>query len=194
MTVTEILKDIKIASSLDKLSTAIENLFDYGNIINSYAIFRKSGSQSLFSNLNKGVEFNETITISNGIVEQHDTFTFKFKIPGAYRIDYRVTVSIHENNNVPNIYIIPSVSSTLTASGEFLNYSDFGIITTRKRVQTSSNVDKLSPHAVDSIYDSCIYVYDGTPEIYFKLLAWGPNTADSYINSDATLTFTYLSF
>lgn len=139
------------------------------------------------------MEFDETISISNGLVEQYDNFTFKFNKPGVYKIDYRVTTFIHENNGIQDLHIRPSVSDTLTVSSEFPNFSDFGIITTRKRVQTSGNVDKASQHAVDSIYDSCVYRYDGNGDIYFKLLAWGPNTPDSFIGTGATLIFTYLS-
>lgn len=171
----------------------VTTVTDYSSFINSSATFTKTAAHLLIDSIAKGVEFDEMISISNGIVEQYDNFTFKFNTPGIYRIDYRVTAFIHENNAIHDLLIRPSVSDTLTGTGEFLNFSDFEIITTRKRVQTSSNVDKASPHAVDSIYDSCVYRYDGNGDIYFKLLAWGPNTPDSFIGAGATLIFTYLS-
>ena len=177
-----------------QITAALNNILTNSSFINSSATFTKSNAHKFaMIGVEKGVEFNETISISNEIIEQHDTFTFKFNIPGVYRIDYRLTMFIHENNAVQDLHIRPSVSDTLTDTDEFLNYSDFGIITTRKLVQTSSNVDKVSDHAVDSIYDSCVYRYDGNGDIYFKLLAWGPTTQQSYIESGATLIFTYLS-
>lgn len=186
-------RDTQIASALSEVSASVKTLTDYSSVINSSGTFTKNGTHVLTAPIAKGVEFDEIISISNGIVEQYDNFTFKINIPGVYRIDYRVTAFIHENNAIQDLLIRPSVSHTLTGTGEFLNFSDFEIITTRKRVQTSSNVDKASPHAVDSIYDSCVYRYDGNGDIYFKLLAWGPNTPDSFIGSGATLIFTYLS-
>lgn len=193
MSPISVIRDTQIATALNSVSTDVTTVTDYSSFINSSATFTKTGSHQLIASIAKGVEFDEMISISNGIVEQYDNFTFKFNTPGVYRIDYRVTAFIHENNGVQDLNIRPSVSDTLTVTGEFLNFSDFEIITTRKRVQTSSNVDKASPHAVDSIYDSCVYRYDGYGDIYFKLLAWGPNTADSFIGAGATLIFTYLS-
>ena len=191
--ITNVLRDTQISAALNNVSTDVITVTDYSSSINASATFTKTGSHPLISSISKGVEFDETISISNGIVEQYDNFTIKFNTPGVYRIDYRITVFIHENNGIQDLQIRPSVSDTLTVAGEFLNFSDFEIITTRKRVQTSSNVDKASPHAVDSIYDYCVYRYDGNGDIYFKLLAWGPNTPDSFIGSGATLIFTYLS-
>ena len=191
--ITTVVRDTQISSALNGVSAGVTTVTDYSSFINSSATFTKTGSHPLIASIAKGVEFDEMISISNGIVEQYDNFTFKFNTPGVYRIDYRVTAFIHENNAIQDLHIRPSVSDTLTGTGEFLNFSDFEIITTRKIVQTSSNVDKASPHAVDSIYDSCVYRYDGNGDIYFKLLAWGPNTPDSFIGAGATLIFTYLS-
>ena len=193
MSPTSLARDTQISSAINSISSNVTIVTDYSSFINSAATFKKNGSHSLIASIEKGVEFDETISISNGIIEQYDTFTIKFNTPGVYKIEYRVTVFIHENNAIQDLHIRPSVSDTLTGSGEFLNFSDFGIITTRKLVQTSSNVDKASPQAVDSIYDSCVYRYDGNGDIYFKLLAWGPNTGDSFIGAGATLIFTYLS-
>jgi len=184
---------ITVTSELNDVSIDVTTVTNYSSSINSSAIFKKNVSHPLISTIVKGVEFDETISISNEIVEQFDTYTFKFNKPGIYKIDYHVTAYIHEDNGIQDLLIRPSVSDTLTGTGEFLNFSDFGIITTRKKVQTSSHVDKASPHAVDSIYDSCVYRYDGNGDIYFKLLAWGPNTPESYIEAGATLIFTYLS-
>lgn len=174
-----------------QFSSKLKTVTDYSSSINKSAIYETPGAHSLILPIARGVEFSETI--SNGMVEQYDNFTIKFNTPGLYKIDYRVTAYIHESNGVPDLHIRPSVSTTLTDTGEFPNFSDYGIITSRKRVQTSSMKDIASPHAVDSIYDSCIYRYDGNEDIYFKLLIWGPNTVESFVEPGATLIFTYLS-
>ena len=193
MSITNLIRDIQLSDSLSIVKNDIKTVTDYSSFINSSAIFKKNGSHLLISSIAKGLEFDVTITINNKIVEQYDNFTIKFNIPGVYKIEYRVTAFIHENNSVQDLLIRPSVSDTLTSDGEFLNFSDYGIITTRKKVQITSNIDKTSGHAVDSIYDSCIYRYDGNTNIYFKLMAFGPNTSESFIESGATLIFTYLS-
>ena len=190
---TSVIRDTQIAAALSGVSTDVTTVTDYSSSINSTAAFTKNGSHPMTASIAKGIEFDKTISISNGIIEKYDNFTFKFNKPGLYKIDYRVTAFIHENNAIKDLHIRPSVSDTLTGTGEFLNFSDFGIITTRKTVQISSNVDKASPHAIDSIHDSCRYKYDGTGDIYFKLLTWGPNTPESFIDADAILSFTYLS-
>ena len=145
---SQILRDIQI-------STALKNVTGYSTSINASATFTKTGSHILTASPPKGVEYDQTISISTGIVEKYDNFTFKFNTPGLYRIDYRVTAFINQNNTVADLIIRPSVSDNLTDNGEFLNITDFGIITTRKTVQTSSNADKVY-QAVDSIYDSCV--------------------------------------
>lgn len=185
MSPTSLVRDAQISAALINISRN-----------NSSAIFTTNNSHS-FAEANtpieKGVGFSEQFYISNRIVERHDEFTIKFNTPGVYRIDYSITVFIHQNNTVPDLQIQPSVSNTLTEDGKFEDYASLGIKTTRKTVQISANTDKVSDHAVDSIYDSCVYRYDGNGDIYFKLLVWGPNTQESYIVAGATLFFTYLS-
>lgn len=194
--ITTIVRDTQISATLNNLSTGVTTVEDYSSFLNSHAAFGKTGSHIMDEELNslkKGIGFDHTISISKEIIEQYDNFTFKFKTPGVYRIDYRVTAHIGPNNTVATFHIRPSVSDTLTNNGEFLNIQDFGIMTTLKTIQIASNVDKILPYAIDSIYDSCTYTYDGNGDMYFKLLAWGPNQNDSFIGADATLIFTYLS-
>lgn len=194
--ITTIVRDAQISAALNNLSTGVTMVEDYSSYLNSHAAFGKTGSHVMDENVNslkKGIEFDKTTSISKEIIERYDNFTFKFKTPGVYRIDYHVTANIASNNTVATFHIRPSVSDTLINNGEFLNIQDFGIMTTLKTVQVSSNVDKISPHAIDSIYDSCTYRYNGNGDMYFKLLAWGPNTIESFIGADATLIFTYLS-
>ena len=158
---------------------------------NSFSDYGSNSSHTLTSSIPKGLAFGGGFVSNDAPVLQYDNYTFKFNKRGVYRIDYRVTANIHENNNVSSLFIRPSVSTTLTASGEFLNYSDFGIQTTRKRVQTTTNIE-ASPYAVDTICDYCFYTYNDSADTYFKLLVWGPNTSQSYIEAGARVTFTLI--
>lgn len=67
-----------------QISSALNGVTDYSLFINSSATFTKSGSHPLTASIAKGMEFDETISISNGIVEQYDNFTFKFNTPDSF--------------------------------------------------------------------------------------------------------------
>ena len=74
MSPTFLLRDAQITSVLNNISTTVTTVTDYSSFINSSATFTKNGSHSLIAPIAKGVEFDETISISNEIIEQHDTF------------------------------------------------------------------------------------------------------------------------
>ena len=65
------------------------------------------------------------------------------------------------------------------------NYSDFGINTFSKTVQTNTDQDLITGHEINTIND-------GGDTKYFKIFVLGPTNSDIYIQSGTNLNFTYL--
>lgn len=169
-----------------QMSTAIERSK------NRTSVFTNSGSSyPLVNTTEKGHGFDTSVSTSSEIIEKYDDFTFKFKKPGIYKIEFRITAVIDENNDVGKLIVRPSVSNNITQSGHFPNFSDYGIGDTEIQVKYSENSDA---RYVDKtpISDYRIYTYNGNEDVYFKLILFGP-TGSSNIQPGAILSFTYLS-
>lgn len=155
--------------------------------INETINFVSSDSQPFTVNpIEKGITFDDNNSM--GTVEMYDNNTLIFIKKGRYVINYRMTFNIHDSNLVSNLNIRPSVHN----SDIFPNYSDFGINTFSKTVQTNTDTDLIPGHETNTINDTFIHTYDGGDTKYFKIFVWGPTNSDSYIQSGVNLNFTYL--
>lgn len=136
--------------------------------------------------IEQGITFDNNN--AQGAVEVYDSNTLVFVKPGRYLINYRMTFNIHDSNLVSSINVRPSIHN----SEIFPNYSDFGINTFSKTVQTQTDQDVIAGHEINTINDTFVHTYDGGDTKYFKLFVWGPTNSSSYIQPGLTLNFTYL--
>ena len=181
MTITRFITQQKTSMAIDHLTKKT-----------STASFKKTSPHHYNTDaIEKGVEFDEDICVSTGIVEKYDNSTFILTQKGVYKIEYSFTINIHNTNLNQDHFIRPMIQSNLTVDSNFENYEDGALTTTRTRIQTSSNLE-ASPSAVDTIHDSCVFRFDGPEGAFLKLASWGANSNLSYIEPGASFTITYI--
>ena len=163
------------------------------NAIGSQAILSHSGSYIPLLSTNKDLPCDTTTIIQNGIVEKTSNNLFKLLKGGLYRIDVTFTSFISATNTENALTTKIVAGETVINTDQLDSPSTLAEYITE--IQTASDADVRSPHAVDTRTFTHHYYYNPADNnnSYIKCTVEGPDDVDSFVGAGYTIVFTYLS-
>ena len=184
---------VGLAANAVLQGTTQKTTTDTLTVIGSQAILKHSGAYIPYLSINKDLSFDTTTIIQNDIVAKPSNTLFKLLKGGLFRIDVTFTAFISATNT-GNTLTTKIVAGETVINTDQLD-SPTTLIERKTGIQTASDSDVRSPHAVDTGTITHYYYFNPADNnnCYIKVTAEGPDNADSFFGAEYTAVITYLS-